>query len=95
MNLEDKRVLQESYDELVRFLKGLSEQDGKLEEVDSLKTVITEIVVNLAEQFEFIERREDDLDDYFVDDEIDESMDGDHITGLSSAGWGTDEDYGK
>ena len=28
------------------------------------------------------------------DDSYDDSMDGDHESGLSSAGWGTDEDYG-
>lgn len=28
-------------------------------------------------------------------DEDDESMDGDHESGLASAGFGTDEDYGK
>lgn len=27
-------------------------------------------------------------------DEIDDSMDGDHESALSSAGWGTDENYG-
>jgi len=52
---------------------------------------------------------EDDMnyDDYndFYDDEVneteedwddsyDDSMDGDHDSALSSAGWGTDEDYG-
>jgi hypothetical protein len=28
------------------------------------------------------------------EDEYDDSMDGDHESGLASAGWGTDEDYG-
>jgi hypothetical protein len=28
------------------------------------------------------------------DDTYDDSMDGDHESGLASAGWGTDEDYG-
>ncbi len=28
------------------------------------------------------------------DDSYDDSMDGDHESGLASAGWGTDEDYG-
>ena len=27
-------------------------------------------------------------------DEIDDSMDGDHDSAMTSAGWGTDEDYG-
>lgn len=30
------------------------------------------------------------MDDFDYDD----SMDGDHESGLASAGWGTDEDYG-
>ena len=33
-----------------------------------------------------------DYDAYL--DEYDDSMDGDHESGLASAGWGTDEDYG-
>lgn len=32
---------------------------------------------------------EDDFDDYY-----DDSMDGDHDSAMTSAGWGTDEDYG-
>ena len=28
-------------------------------------------------------------------DDYDDSMDGDHESGLASAGWGTDEDYGS
>jgi hypothetical protein len=35
----------------------------------------------------------DDIED--VDDRYDDSMDGDHESGLASAGWGTDEDYGS
>lgn len=35
---------------------------------------------------------EDDFDDF--EDYYDESMDGDHDSGMTSAGWGTDEDYG-
>lgn len=38
----------------------------------------------------------DDFND-FTDgegEEWDDSMDGDHESGLASAGWGTDEDYG-
>jgi len=45
----------------------------------------------------------DDHEDFYDDDETaneawadhyDDSMDGDHESGLASAGWGTDEDYG-
>lgn len=32
--------------------------------------------------------------DYDIWDEDDESMDGDHDSAMTSAGWGTDEDYG-
>jgi len=41
---------------------------------------------------------EDDDCDIIWDDEdedYDDSMDGDHESALSSAGWGTDEDYGS
>lgn len=34
------------------------------------------------------------LDESDEDNYCDESMDGDHESGLASAGWGTDEDYG-
>jgi len=33
-------------------------------------------------------------EDNVEDDDYDDSMDGDHESALSSAGWGTDEDYG-
>jgi hypothetical protein len=38
----------------------------------------------------------DDHNDFYedADDSYDDSMDGDHESALSSAGWGTDEDYG-
>jgi len=37
----------------------------------------------------------DDFDDFHdEEEEYDDSMDGDHESGLASAGWGTDEDYG-
>jgi hypothetical protein len=42
----------------------------------------------IASQFE-----ENDEDEEWSDD-YDDSMDGDHESGLASAGWGTDEDYG-
>ena len=35
-----------------------------------------------------------DEDNSHDDDYYDDSMDGDHESGLASAGWGTDEDYG-
>ena len=36
-----------------------------------------------------------DHEDEFDDFEDDDSMDGDMESGLASAGWGTDEDYGS
>ena len=43
----------------------------------------------------------EDYNDYYIeenevedDNDYDDSMDGDHESGLASAGWGTDEDYG-
>lgn len=43
----------------------------------------------------------EDYNDYYIeenevedDDDYDDSMDGDHESGLSSAGWGLDESYG-
>ena len=43
-------------------------------------------VTEMAQRNEFLESDDDD--------EIDESMDGDHDSTMASAGWGTDEDYG-
>ena len=39
-----------------------------------------------------IDDHEDEFDEF--DDYYDDSMDGDHDSGMTSAGWGTDEDYG-
>lgn len=33
-------------------------------------------------------------DDFYSDEDYDDSMDGDHDSAMTSAGWGTDEDYG-
>jgi hypothetical protein len=33
-------------------------------------------------------------EEFTVDDDFDDSMDGDHASALASCGWGTDEDYG-
>ena len=38
--------------------------------------------------------RDEYNEDYFDDDDLDESMDGDFDSGMASAGFGTDEDYG-
>ncbi len=45
----------------------------------------------IASQFD--EEEEENEDEEWSDD-YDDSMDGDHESGLASAGWGTDEDYG-
>ena len=37
---------------------------------------------------------EEFFDTQFEDEEFDDTMDGDEASGLASAGWGTDEDYG-
>lgn len=37
---------------------------------------------------------EEDIRDSDLEEELDESMDGDAASALSSVGWGTDEDYG-
>lgn len=43
--------------------------------------------------FHYGEVEADDLEDCW-DEDYDDSMDGDHDSGMTSAGWGTDEDYG-
>ena len=45
----------------------------------------------IASQFD--EEKEESEDEEWADN-YDDSMDGDHESGLASAGWGTDEDYG-
>jgi len=40
------------------------------------------------------EMPEDTADELLIDDEFDDSMDGDHDSAMASIGWGTDEDYG-
>lgn len=42
----------------------------------------------------FDEMNEDEPEHESDDEDYDDSMDGDHESGLASAGWGTDEDYG-
>ncbi len=42
----------------------------------------------------YIEENEVEDNDEEWSDDFDDSMDGDHESGLASAGWGTDEDYG-
>ena len=48
-----------------------------------------------SDQTGFGEQSIEDYDEYEYDDadDCDESMDGDHESGLASAGFGTDEDY--
>lgn len=49
---------------------------------------------NYDDYNDFNEMVEDGADDFWYDDG-DESMDGDHDSAMTSAGWGTDEDYGS
>ena len=48
---------------------------------------------NYDDYNDFYGEYDEDTDEAWADD-YDDSMDGDHESGLSSAGWGTDEDYG-
>lgn len=50
----------------------------------------------MMEQWEGESKADDDGWDGFTyeSEDMDESMDGDLESGLASAGWGTDEDYG-
>ena len=48
---------------------------------------------NYDDYNDFYGEDDEDADEAWADD-YDDSMDGDHESGLSSAGWGTDEDYG-
>ena len=50
--------------------------------------------MNYDDYNDFNEMVEDGADDFWYD-EADESMDGDHDSAMTSAGWGTDEDYGS
>lgn len=47
---------------------------------------------NYDDYNDFNEMVEDGADDFWYGDE---SMDGDHDSAMTSAGWGTDEDYGS
>ena len=46
------------------------------------------------DQLDSSEMLEDTANEILIDDEFDDSMDGDHDSALASIGWGTDEDYG-
>jgi len=48
---------------------------------------------NYDDYNDFYGNEEDAANDSWAD-HYDDSMDGDHESGLASAGWGTDEDYG-
>ena len=56
---------------------------------------MAEYYLELREMFgdEAIDGPELDEEDT-LDEDYDDSMDGDHASALASAGWGTDEDYG-
>ena len=50
--------------------------------------------VNYSDYNDFNEMVEDGADDFWYDN-VDDSMDGDHDSAMTSCGWGTDEDYGS
>lgn len=49
--------------------------------------------MNYDDYNDFHEMVESGADDFWYDN-VDDSMDGDHDSAMTSAGWGTDEDYG-
>jgi hypothetical protein len=61
-------------------------------EDDDMAYVGDEDDSNYDDYNDFYETNED-ADEAWSDD-VDDSMDGDHESGLASCGWGTDEDYG-
>jgi hypothetical protein len=49
--------------------------------------------IECADELEDVIRHEL-TEEFTVDNDFDDSMDGDHASALASCGWGTDEDYG-
>ena len=66
--------------------------NGVLRDIDivemCLKRMSESEILDMCEANDISEMLSDD------DDSYDDSMDGDHDSAMSSAGWGTDEDYG-
>jgi hypothetical protein len=48
----------------------------------------------IAEAFNTDLEQVQEILDGYLDEGLDDSMDGDHDSALASAGWGSDEDYG-
>jgi hypothetical protein len=48
----------------------------------------------IAEAFNTDLEQVQDILDGYLDEELDDSMDGDHESAMTSAGWGEDESYG-
>jgi hypothetical protein len=51
-------------------------------------------VAEIAEAFNTDPDQVQEILDGYLNDELDDSMDGDHDSALASAGYGMDEDYG-
>ena len=51
-------------------------------------------VAEIAEAFNTDPDQVQEILDGYLDEELDDSMDGDHDSALASAGYGMDEDYG-
>lgn len=81
--------------ETIKILKELVERlesgDGIVSNFDGLR--LRDSNGNTVGEVE-VDWDEDDEDEDYEPDDYDDSMDGDHESGLASAGWGTDEDYG-
>jgi hypothetical protein len=57
------------------------------------ETMVQDLLGYMSEEDVKAFCRDNDIID-LEEDYYDESMDGDHASGLASPGWGTDEDYG-
>jgi hypothetical protein len=69
------------------------EDDDMFTEPNESDVPFAEYLYNDYNDFHYGEVDADELENGW-DDSYDDSMDGDHESGLASAGWGTDEDYG-
>lgn len=70
------------------------EDDDMVVEHDPSDALLVEyLYYNQEDVYMDIHANYDNYEDFY-DDSVDDSMDGDMESGLASAGWGTDEDYG-
>ena len=66
--------------------------DNSYEE-DGMVSNFTDYHYDYSDDFYGDDIKADDMTEQW-DDDYDDSMDGDHDSAMTSAGWGTDEDYG-